>query len=246
MNVFVKIILTIILLFLGIMGGGIWPYIPVFGIIISIGLFISSIYAIVQIWKKRPVESIVQKLKEESSTNQFDDVNLMNTESQRKQKIPQLLLVTGIISLLGTGSTILSSLMSIILGKPSQEEITESKLELARSLEQVEKNDVQFLEELIRNLQIMLDAMYQNFFLYTFVAALVAGAGLAGIIFMFKRKELGFHLYIIYSLLYVAQSYLFVSPANVPLVLVLTNLGVSGIFIYIYSRSLNWFRNVEL
>jgi len=75
---------------------------------------------------------------------------------------------------------------------------------------------------------------------------LVAGAGLAGIIFMFKRKELGFHLYIIYSLLYVAQSYLFVSPANVPLVLVLTNLGISGIFIYIYSRSLNWFRNVEL
>jgi hypothetical protein len=163
----------------------------------------------------------------------------------QKSRIPQLLLVTGIISLLGTGSTILSSLMSIILGKPSQEEITESKLDLAKSLEQVEKNDVQFLEELIRNLQIMLDAMYQNFFLYTFVAALVAGVGLAGIIFMFKRKELGFHLYIIYSLLYVAQSYLFVSPANVPLVLVITNLGISGIFIYIYSRSLNWFRSLD-
>ena len=163
----------------------------------------------------------------------------------QKSKIPQLLLITGIISLLGTGSTVLSSLMSIVLGKPSPEEITESKLELAKSLEQVEKNDVQFLEELIRNLQIMLDAMYQNFFLYTFVAALVAGIGLAGIIFMFKRKELGFHLYIIYSLLYVAQSYLFVSPANVPLVLVITNLGISGIFIYIYSRSLNWFRSLD-
>ena len=174
-------------------------------------------------------------------------MSVMNEFKQpQKSRIPQLLLVTGIISLLGMGSTILSSLMSIILGKPSQEEIIESKLELARSLEQVEKNDVQFLEELIRNLQIMLDAMYQNFFLYTFVAALVAGVGLVGIIVMFKRKELGFHLYIIYSLLYVAQSYLFVSPANVPLVLVLTNLGISGIFIYIYSRSLNWFRNVEL
>ncbi len=165
--------------------------------------------------------------------------------NSQKSRIPRLLLVTGIISILGTGSTILSSLMSIVVGKPSQEEITESKLELARSLEQVEKNDVQFLEDLIRNLQIMLDAMYQNFFLYTFVAALVAGVGLTGIIFMFKRKELGFHLYIIYSLLYVAQSYLFVSPANVPLVLVLTNLSFSGIFIYIYSRSINWFKNVE-
>jgi len=173
-------------------------------------------------------------------------MSVMNEFKQpQKSKIPQLLLITGIISLLGTGSTVLSSLMSIVLGKPSPEEITESKLELAKSLEQVEKNDVQFLEELIRNLQIMLDAMYQNFFLYTFVAALVAGIGLAGIIFMFKRKELGFHLYIIYSLLYVAQSYLFVSPANVPLVLVITNLGISGIFIYIYSRSLNWFRSLD-
>jgi len=173
-------------------------------------------------------------------------MSVMNEFKQpQKSKIPQLLLITGIISLLGTGSTVLSSLMSIVLGKPSPEEITESKLELAKSLEQVEKNDVQFLEELIRNLQIMLDAMYQNFFLYTFVAAFVAGIGLAGIIFMFKRKELGFHLYIIYSLLYVAQSYLFVSPANVPLVLVITNLGISGIFIYIYSRSLNWFRSLD-
>ncbi len=163
----------------------------------------------------------------------------------QKSRIPQLLLVTGIISLLGTGSTVLSSLISMVVGKPSQEEITESKLELAKSLEQVEKNDVQFLEELIRNLQIMLDAMYQNFFLYTFVASLVAGFGLAGVILMFKRKELGFHLYIIYSLLYVAQSYLFVSPANVPLILVITNLSISGIFIFIYSRNLNWFRGID-
>jgi hypothetical protein len=173
-------------------------------------------------------------------------MSVMNEFKQpQKSRIPQLLLVTGIISLLGTGSTVLSSLMSIILGKPSQEEITESKLELAKSLEQVQKNDVQFLEELIRNLQIMLDAMYNNFFLYTLVAALVAGVGIAGIIFMFKRRELGFHLYIVYSLLYVAQSYLFVSPENVPLVMVLTNLSISGIFIYIYSRSLNWFRSLD-
>ncbi|MFM7682252.1 MAG: hypothetical protein ACKO7P_05860, partial [Bacteroidota bacterium] len=87
---------------------------------------------------------------------------------------------------------------------------------------------------------------YTNFFLYTFVATLVAGVGLTGVIFMFKRKELGFHLYIIYSLLYVAQTYLFVSPANVPLILVITNLCISGIFVYIYSRSLNWFRSLEL
>jgi hypothetical protein len=161
-------------------------------------------------------------------------------------KIPKSLLITGILTILGTGSTIFSSFVSLIAGKPSEEEITKSKLELARSLEQVEKNNVQFLEELMKNLQIMLDAMYQNFFLYTLVAALVSGVGLVGIILMYRRMELGFHLYIIYSLLYVAQSYLFVTPANVPLIIVIFNLGISGIFIYLYSRNLTWFRQTNL
>jgi len=56
MNVLVKIILSIVLLFLGIMGGGLWPYIPGPGILISIGLFVASILGIIEIWKKRPVE----------------------------------------------------------------------------------------------------------------------------------------------------------------------------------------------
>ncbi len=56
MNVLIKIILSIVLLFLGIMGGGIWPYIPGVGILISIGLFAASIIGIVAIWKNKPVQ----------------------------------------------------------------------------------------------------------------------------------------------------------------------------------------------
>lgn len=167
-----------------------------------------------------------------------------DNNSNLKPRIPRSLLITGIISIIGTSSTILSSFQALINGKPSAEEITKSKLELARSLEEVEKNNIQFLEDMIKNLQIMLDAMYQNFFFYSLVALLIAGLGLTGIILMLRRKELGFHFYIIYSLLYVAQSYLFVSPANVPLFLVVSNLLISGIFVFIYSRSLKWFRQI--
>jgi hypothetical protein len=161
---------------------------------------------------------------------------------KNNSKTPKSLLIAGVLTILSTGSTLFSSFVSILAGKPSEEEIMKSKLELARSLDQVQKNNIEFLEELIKNLQIMLDAMYQNFIMYTLVAALVSGIGFTGVILMFKRMELGFHLYIIYSLLYVAQSYLFVSPAHVPLILVMFNLGISGIFIYFYSRYLNWFR----
>jgi hypothetical protein len=90
----------------------------------------------------------------------------------------------------------------------------------------------------------MIDAMYENFILYSLVAGIVATIGLIGIILMFRRKELGFHLYIIYCLVYVSQNYLFVSPANVPVILVIGNLLISGLFIFIYSRSINWFRGL--
>jgi hypothetical protein len=172
---------------------------------------------------------------------EFNNLNKRNLKS----KIPQSLFIAGIISLLYTGFTILSFMLSLEYGKPSEEEIMKSKLELAIQLVEAQKSNIDFLVRLIKKLQLMLDAMYANFFMYYFVAFLVAAVGVAGIILMFRRKELGFHFYIIYSLLYVAQSYLFVSPTNVPLILVLTNLFVSGIFIYIYSRSLNWFRQTN-
>ena len=144
---------------------------------------------------------------------------------------------------IGTSSAILSAIQSLIFGKPSESEINEAKLEIAKSLEEIQKSNIEFLEQLLRNLQIMLDAMYENFILYSLVAGSVAAIGLTGIILMFRRKELGFHLYIIYCFLYVAQNYLLVSPSNVPFLLVIGNLLISGLFVFIYSRSISWFRN---
>jgi hypothetical protein len=168
-----------------------------------------------------------------------------NSLAKDKNRIPRSLLITGIFSILGTSSTIFSSFQAMIFGKPSNEEIIKVKIELAKTLNEVQKNNFDFLADLIRKIQVMMDAMYQNFVLYTIVAVVVSAIGLTAIVLMFIRKELGFHFYIIYSLLYVAQSYIFVSPEHVPLIFVLTNLGFSGIFIYIYSKSLNWFRKLN-
>jgi hypothetical protein len=172
-------------------------------------------------------------------TGLIEDKNKTN----KGNKIPTSLLITGIISIIGTSSAILSAIQSLIFGKPSESEINEAKLEIAKSLEEIQKSNIEFLEQLLRNLQIMLDAMYENFILYSLVAGSVAAIGLTGIILMFRRKELGFHLYIIYCFLYVAQNYLLVSPSNVPFLLVIGNLLISGLFVFIYSRSISWFRN---
>jgi hypothetical protein len=72
-------------------------------------------------------------------------------EPRKPSKIPQLLLVTGILSIIGTSMTILSGIRSLIAGKPKEEDITEVKLEMARSLEEARKNNINFLEDLIKN-----------------------------------------------------------------------------------------------
>ena len=52
----VKIVLSIVLGFVGFLCLGLWPYIPGPGVLISIGLFGAAIMGIVAIWKKRPVQ----------------------------------------------------------------------------------------------------------------------------------------------------------------------------------------------
>lgn len=171
--------------------------------------------------------------------NEFENIE------NKRNKIPRVLLITGILSILGTLPTIMAGIQAALSGKPSEEEIIKTKLDLAKSLEEVQKYKFDYLEDLIRNLQLMMEAMFNNFVVYNLVAASVAAIGLAGVVFMFLRRELGFHLYIIYSLLYVGQSYLFVPPSNVPILFVIVNFLFSGLFIFLYSLSLKWLKKID-
>ena len=172
-------------------------------------------------------------------------MNELSNAKNNNSKIPRVLLITGIISILGTLPTILAGIQAAIKGRPQEEEVVRTKLELAKSLEEIQKYKLDYLEDLIRNLQIMMDAMFDNFVAYNLVSAAVAAVGLTGVVFMLLRKELGFHLYIIYSLLYVGQSYIFVPPSNVPLIFVILNFLFSGLFIFLYSLSLKWLRKIN-
>jgi hypothetical protein len=56
MNTSVKIMLSVIIGFIGFLCLGLWPYIPGVGVLISIGLFIAAILGIRSIWAKKKQE----------------------------------------------------------------------------------------------------------------------------------------------------------------------------------------------
>jgi hypothetical protein len=66
MNIVVKILVSIVLFFIGFICMGLWRYITVLP---SIGLFIASIIAIIAIWKKRPIEGEGDVFKNKDNLN---------------------------------------------------------------------------------------------------------------------------------------------------------------------------------
>jgi hypothetical protein len=159
-----------------------------------------------------------------------------------KSKPPRFLFVLIILTWCNTGLAIISSLFTLLIGKPSVEEIKQSKVVLATSMNQMLEIKMYYLASLMQKIQYLTDAMYANFIGFHLVSLSVAAIGSVAALFMFQGKRLGFHLYIVYSLVYLAQTYLFVNPAFVPTEMLVINAFFAFIFILMYSRNLTFMK----
>ena len=159
-----------------------------------------------------------------------------------KSRPPRFLFALIILTWCNTGLAIISSLFTLLIGKPSVEEIKQSKVVLATSMNQMLEIKMYYLASLMQKIQYLTDAMYDNFIGFHLVSLSVAAIGSVAALFMFQGKRLGFHLYIVYSLVYLAQTYLFVNPAFVPTEMLVINAFFAFIFILMYSRNLTFMK----
>jgi hypothetical protein len=128
----------------------------------------------------------------------------------------------------------------MIAGPPSPEEVKESNVQMAETISQLEKVNLDYWVDVIKRIQLMTESMYANFVAYNAVSVFVAIVGVTAAIMMFKGKKLGFHVYIGYSFLYVLQGYLFISASVIPSFIVIINVLIAGLFVLLYSRNLSW------
>ena len=172
----------------------------------------------------------------------MEDEYQINESQEENTKRPRFLLVLCIMTISNTVLTLVNGLLSLISGKPSEAEIAEANSQISKSLDLLIDQKMFYWVDVIKKVQIMTEAMYTNFMAYSTVSIIVSLCGLLAAIFMLKGKKIGFHAYIIYSFLWILQSYLFVAPQNVPSVLVIFNILFCAGFIYMYSRNLKWLR----
>jgi len=163
-------------------------------------------------------------------------------ETQEESKRPTGLLVLFILTTIYTSLKILGALGSVLSGPPNAEEIKRIKVEMGKSMKAAKDLNSDFLVDFIEKMGIISEATIANFMLFNFLSILFYGLGLAAAILMFKRMKLGFHLYIGYSFLLLLQYYFIVSPSDVPISLLVMEGLMSLLFIFLYSRYLNWMK----
>lgn len=165
-----------------------------------------------------------------------------NELTQQEEKRPTFLVVLCILTFINTGLNILTSLVQLISGPTSEEQLLQEKVELTKAANEMKDTGMDALANMMEQLQAMTADIQANFYIAMTVALVAPLIGLFGALKMWKGEKLGFHLYIIYNLIAVGGIYLYVSPQNIPSLSIIFGLLLSGIFIFMYSRNLHWMK----
>ena len=161
-----------------------------------------------------------------------------NTEN-RVTKPPTFLIVLAVLSFLYMSSGLFASAGALFKGPVSQSDMDQLEVGLANSVNEMNKMGqagfAGMFETVIKKMHY---TNQQVFYKQNILALLVALIGITGIVFMLKLRKIGFHIYIVYSLLTVGIMYL-VYPTDLILNLeVYVSLFFSALFIFLYSRNL--------
>lgn len=162
--------------------------------------------------------------------------------NETEQKRPVFLLVLCILSFVSIGWSLLTSIIALFTGPASEEAMLETKVEFTKQINQMNELGSEWGADIIRKMINMIESTNASHYSFTMTTIVILLIGATGVFWMLKRKKLGFHIYIIYSLLTAVQLYLFVDPKYIPTFLVIFSAILSGIFILLYSLNLKWMK----
>jgi len=172
--------------------------------------------------------------------------NLHPNEEQHQQpfsKRPVFLLVLVILSSINIGISSLGSIGAMLGGKPGKDMVKNAKLDFANMREQLDKAQADDFIYIIDQMEGVTLKMFKHFQAYNSVQFMVLALGLTGVILMYKRKKLGFHFYIIYSLGLVVLPYLFNPITGIPTILTVVGILYGAFWVFLYSRNLQWLQD---
>ena len=161
-----------------------------------------------------------------------------SAENERPKGLYTLLILTFI----NTGSSIFFGILTVLFFKPSEADLKQEKLEMAKSILELKKQGFESLVIMLEKVQAMIEVLNQHFLSSNLLNIGIAGLGASAAYLMLKRNYTGFHAYIIYSLFSSVSMYFFVPPTMVPSAILIVNLLISLVFVLLYARHLSWMK----
>lgn len=155
---------------------------------------------------------------------------------------PKVLKVVSVLSFVYIGFHILTMLVGLIYGKPTEEILLDKKvksIEMASGLTGTLKEAMVEAAELTYQISLNLNP---NFYLNIIVSLLTLLIGLTGVVLMNRKNKLGFHLYIVYSLVLIGKVYLFLPTSLISFESITVQFIISGVLIFLYSKTLSWMK----
>jgi hypothetical protein len=166
----------------------------------------------------------------------------MEDYTNEQKERPQMLSVLSILSWIYIGFSLITNLISFLSGPISAEQMDENRADMLGLINEAESTGMGSVAEIFTKIQHMTEVYNAHHYSFYGLTLLILVAGLVGVLRMFQGKKQGFHLYIGYSILSVVQIYLYLSPAEIPNAITIFGVLISALFIFLYSRNLNWMK----
>ncbi len=152
-----------------------------------------------------------------------------------KTNRPTALIVFGILSWISLGIGLIGVVSNALTGPPTDEDIRQQEIEMLSQLTPEMVAEAGWVvTETIDFLKITQD----KFGILTAVTFIQVVVGLIAVIMMFKLRKIGFHLYIVYSLITLGYWILFFGHNTLGFIMAVISGVVSAIFVLLYASQL--------
>lgn len=154
-------------------------------------------------------------------------------------KRPTTLKVLLILSAISLAFQLIIQVMNTINGPLNEEQMREQKIEMMAGFTE---ESAELMQGTITEMLALADIGNENFYLISAISLMTIAIGLASLWLMFQMRRIGFHLYVIYSLIPIADTIYFFGGMQITTMLIVIFAIVGGVFSILYGMQLKHMR----
>ncbi|MDX1653410.1 MAG: hypothetical protein R3277_13010 [Brumimicrobium sp.] len=168
---------------------------------------------------------------------------LDNTSEIQNEKRPVFLIVLAVLSFISIGISFIVNLLNLIQGPKSPEALEQEQVSAYEAIGPLKQQGMEsFVEMIEKSIAMTIYINNEIFYLYNTLTLLSLIVGLVGVILMLRLKKIGFHLYVIYSLLPIVLMYALIPMNFIVTFYVILTVVFSALFCVLYGINLKYMK----